>query len=277
MAHNTSKLAKTFDFINREGFEWLMHPLNNYRRYQAKYPGNFAGLRYSTRLFFTALFTIIPVIPALYVLSRTATVFSEPFANPLKTFLMTAVAGGIAAGVYFVGFGALSTMTAMAMPSLVGYVATALTVVGLSFPPVALAIVASGIVVGAGLAIAGALGFYGAKSAAQAINSWRFNGLTSTSKHQLPMSMNADDNLAAVKAIYDDVLLKQKVLKEMAVTVPAEDKKVIAQFLNDTDVPFGKVLDTTLEEGKQLLAGLESIVAESHLTGIECFKMNSSF
>jgi hypothetical protein len=264
MAHNTSKLAKVLDFINREGFEWLMHPINHFRRYRSRYHNSWPTARFLGRFLFTLAFTAIPVIPALYVVSRAATLLSEPLANPVKTVLMTTVAAGIAVGVYMTGFGTLSALAATYMPTLVAGVGTALTLAGLSVPPVALAVVASGIVAGAFLTIAGALGFYGAKSAAQAINSYFYGDLRTTPKHQLPVSKNTDDNPSALNNIYVDILLKQKVLKEMAVTVPAQKDAILLRMGNEEDVPYGKAVETALEEGKQLLAGMETIVAESH-------------
>lgn len=95
MAHETRFLARLYDTINREGFEWLMQPIRHYDYYQVKYRKNYATARYVSRLLLSLLG--LPLLSSAYVFTRvTGTILNRNTwaNNPLKPVLMTILALG---------------------------------------------------------------------------------------------------------------------------------------------------------------------------------------
>lgn len=248
MAHNTSYPAKFSDFINRSLFEWLFHPIVNYKHNQINYKNTthnqtneaYGKLIFGARYFATLVFTIIPVIPALYILSRLA-VIADLRANPLKVFLMSFIPvllGGIIAST---GFNAFVAHVASWAPKALGVLAPVLPA------PV---FVVMGL-----LTLVTAVSLYAGKCLAQALNAPRLGGLTSSSKHAV---ITENENLDTLR---EKFLLKQKTLKAMLRDHP-EQLKLHGEGMIGSRKPTTPIesAKATIDLGKSVLATLEDVI-----------------
>lgn len=240
MAHSNHVLARSADFINREGFEWLMRPISGYRYYKAKYPPYIAQLRYGLRMMLTVLGTVIPVLPALYILARLAVV-ADFQSNPLKPVVMAGVLGGFAALIATVGPKAI---------------AHALPLLGIAAP--------AALIGAAVLTLGCALALYLAKQAVRGFNFHRSKGLTTTPKHNYPQPVKGEFNarLMAFHAYTRDKHF------EMKTTMQNEPHSfnVHANGQLNGKPPISNInsAEDTIELGKQTLARLEDMIGKHH-------------
>lgn len=249
MSHRTNGLASIADFINREGFEWLMHPFNNYHYSLAKYPHHplRGGIYYGLRMLITLALTAIPVIPALYVLNRLA-VIADVKTNPLKTVGMMTVFGTFAAVIAGVGFNPI----VREMASWVGK--------SFAYMP---GWVPAPFIVGGVFIIVGALALYGVKLAVQTWNNYRYQGATSTPKHLYPARNGVTQ--PHLLSLYQETRQKHTNMKMLMRNHPDQFMFHGDGELNDkkSTNSIGSAQET-IEMGKCTLDGLESLIKAHH-------------
>lgn len=264
MAHTTHPVAELFDTINHEGLEWLVgylrYPAGTWEYYQLKYatkanPG-VGTAAYVWGLLWRLALTVIPVLPLLYVATRTlALAYRVVYMPhwvwrpaPIKTFFM-----------------ALALLPAALMIALVPQAkVVALFTQGVSRGLLSL-VPAPILALGFGTLLTATL-LYTAKAAAQWVHTIIYNGKTNP-KHVLSRTEN-NNPIHPLHEIHARHFQAYENLKKTLRENP--NSLALAQGAAGAVTQGGEALsplqyaEQSLSKGKAMFATLENVIEDHH-------------